>query len=94
MIIAVTLNKDSFKIISFHTFIIVFNIRLKYRFRKMIILMNNNFKENYISQRFVKENSLISNLIERIKESIDKYTVTIYRKHDLIIHIINSKNQN
>jgi hypothetical protein len=92
MITAVALNKDSFKIIFFHTFIIIFNIRLKHRFRKIIVLINNNSEENFISQRFVKENGLISDLIKYIKKSIDGYTIIIYRKHDLITYIKNSEN--
>jgi hypothetical protein len=54
--------------------------------------MNNNFEENFIFQRFVKKNNLISNLIERIKKSIDGHAVTIYKKHDLITHIKNLEN--
>jgi hypothetical protein len=54
--------------------------------------MNNNSEENFISQRFVKENGLINDLIKYIKESIDKYTIIIYGKHDLIIYIKDSEN--
>jgi hypothetical protein len=93
MIAAVALNKNFFKTISFYAFIVVFNIRLEHKFRKIIILMNNDFEENFISQRFVKKNDLIDDLIKYIKEFIDKYTVIIYRKHDLIAHIKNSENQ-
>jgi hypothetical protein len=92
IIVAVALDKNFFKAISFHAFIIVFNIRLKHEFRKIIILMNNNSEKNFISQRFVKENDLISDLIKYIKEFIDEYTITIYRKHDLIIYIKDSEN--
>jgi hypothetical protein len=92
MIAVVALGKDSSKVISFHAFIIVFNICLKYGFRKIIILINNNSEENFISQRFVKKNDLINDPIKYIKKSIDGYTVIIYRKHDLIIHIKNSEN--
>jgi hypothetical protein len=48
IIIVVALDKNSFKAISFYVFIIVFNIRLEYEFRKIIILMNNDFEENFI----------------------------------------------
>jgi hypothetical protein len=92
MIAAVTLNKNSFKIISSHAFIVVFNIRLKYKFRKMIILMDNDFEENFISQRFAKKNGLNNDLIKYMKKSIDGYTIIIYGKHDLIIYIKNSEN--
>jgi hypothetical protein len=85
MIAAVALNKKFSKIISFYVFIIVFNIRLEYAFRKIIILIDNNSEENFISQRFVKENDLIDDLIKYIKEFIDGYTIIIYGKHDLII---------
>jgi hypothetical protein len=94
MIAAVTLNKNSSKTTFSHAFIVVFNIRLEYRLRKIITLMNNNSEENFISQRFVKKNDLISDPIGRIKKFIDKYTINIYRKHDLIIYIKNSENQN
>jgi hypothetical protein len=92
IITAVALNKNLSKTISSYAFIVVFNIRLKYRFRKIIILMDNGFKENFIFQRFVKENDLISDSIKCIKKFIDGYTITIYGKHDLIIHIKNSEN--
>jgi hypothetical protein len=88
----VALDKDFSKIIFFHAFIFVFNIRLEYRFRKIIILIDNNFEENFISQRFVKKNNLIDDLIKRMKKFIDEYTITIYRKHNLIIYIKNSGN--
>jgi hypothetical protein len=94
MIVAVTLNKNFSKTISSHAFIIIFNIRLKYRLRKMIVLIDNNFKKNFISQRFVKKNDLNNDSIKCIKKFIDGYTITIYKKHDLIIHIKNSENQN
>jgi hypothetical protein len=92
MIAAVALNKNLSKATFFHAFIIVFNIRLEYGFRKIIVLMDNNFKKKFIFQRFVKENNLISDLIERIEKSIDGYAITIYEKHDLIIYIKNSEN--
>jgi hypothetical protein len=92
MIIAVALNKDSSKITFFHIFIIVFNVRLEYGLRKIIILMNNNFEKFFFSQRFVKKNDLISDLIKYIRESIDGYAVTIYEKHDLIIYIKDLEN--
>jgi hypothetical protein len=93
MIAAVALDKDSSKIIPSHVFIIIFNIRLEYELRKIIALMNNNSEKNFISQRFVKKNGLIGDSIEYIKKSIDRYAVTIYRKHDLITHIKDSENQ-
>jgi hypothetical protein len=86
------LDKNSSKTIFSHAFIIMFNIRLEYRFRKIIILMDNNSEENFISQRFVKENNLISDLIKRIRKFIDGYAIIIYGKHDLIIYIKNLGN--
>jgi hypothetical protein len=91
MITVMALGKDFFKIIFFHAFIVVFNVRLEYGLRKIIILMDNDSEENFISQRFVKKNGLIGNLIRYIEKSIDRHTV-IYRKHDLIIYIKNSGN--
>jgi hypothetical protein len=48
MIAAVTLGKNFSKAIFSYVFIIVFNIRLEYGFRKIIVLMDNSFKENFI----------------------------------------------
>jgi hypothetical protein len=48
MIAVVTLGKNFSKVISFHVFIIIFNIRLEYGFRKIIILMDNDSEENFI----------------------------------------------
>jgi hypothetical protein len=56
--------------------------------------MDNNSEENFISQRFVKKNDLINDSIKCKKIFIDGYTIIIYRKHDLIIYIKNSENQN
>jgi hypothetical protein len=93
MIAAVALDKDLSKAISSHAFIVIFNIRLKHRLRKIITLIDSSFEENFISQRFVKENDLISDSMKRIKKFIDRYTITIYGKHDLITYIKNSENQ-
>jgi hypothetical protein len=50
MIAAVTLDKDSSKTTSSRVFIIVFNIRLEYKLRKMIVLVNNDSeKKNYFT---------------------------------------------
>jgi hypothetical protein len=94
MIAAVALGKNPSKATPSHAFIIIFNVRLEYGLRKMIILVNNGSKENFISQRFVKENDLIGDPIGRMGESIDGYAVTIYGKHDLVTHIKDSGNQN
>jgi hypothetical protein len=88
----VTLGKNLFKATSSHAFIIIFNIRLEYKLRKIITLINNDSEENFISQRFVKENDLISDPIKCIEKFIDRYTITIYKKHDLSIYIKNSEN--
>jgi hypothetical protein len=56
--------------------------------------VDSDSEENFISQRFVKENNLISDLIKYIEKYIDGYGIIIYRKHDLIIYIKNSGNQN
>jgi hypothetical protein len=92
MIAVVALGKDSSKTTLFYAFIIIFNICLKYGFRKIIILMNNDSEKNFIFQRFVKENDLISNLMKYIKEFIDGHAIIIYGKHDLITHIKDSGN--
>jgi hypothetical protein len=89
----VALDKDPSKIIFSHAFIIIFNIRLEHKFRKIIVLVDNSSEENFIFQRFVKENGLINDSVERIRKSINEYTVTIYGKYDLIIYIKNSENQ-
>jgi hypothetical protein len=49
IIVVVALGKNPSKITFSHVFIIIFNIRLKYKLRKIITLMNNNSKENFIS---------------------------------------------
>jgi hypothetical protein len=55
--------------------------------------MDNDSEENFISQQFVKENDLIDDLIKYIRESIDRYAIIIYGKHDLITYIKNSENR-
>jgi hypothetical protein len=68
MIAAVALDKNPSKAIFSRAFIVVFNIRLEYGFRKIIILMDNNSENFFISQRFVRENDLINNSIKYIKK--------------------------
>jgi hypothetical protein len=92
MIAAVALGKNFSKTIFSHAFIIIFNIRLKHRLRKIIILVDNNSEENFIFQRFVKKNGLIGDLIKYIGKFIDRYAIIIYRKHDLIIYIKDLEN--
>jgi hypothetical protein len=92
MIAAMILNKNPSKTTSSHAFIIIFNIRLEHGLRKMIILIDSDYKENFITQRFVKENDLINDSIKCTKKFIDGYTITIYGKHDLIIYIKNLEN--
>jgi hypothetical protein len=48
MIAAVILNKNSSKITSSYAFIVLFNIRLKHKFRKIIALMDSDFEGNFI----------------------------------------------
>jgi hypothetical protein len=55
--------------------------------------MDSDFEENFISQRLLKQNGLIGDLIKCMGESIDRYTIIIYGKHDLIIYIKNLGNQ-
>jgi hypothetical protein len=49
MIAVVALGKNFSKVIFFRVFIVIFNVRLKYGFRKVIILMDSDFEENFIS---------------------------------------------
>jgi hypothetical protein len=49
IIAAVALGKNLSKATSSHVFIIIFNIRLKYRFRKIMVLMDSDFEKNFIS---------------------------------------------
>jgi hypothetical protein len=48
MIAAVALDKDFFMVIFFLVFIVLFNVRLEYGFRKIIILVDNGSEENFI----------------------------------------------
>jgi hypothetical protein len=48
IIVVMALDKNSFKAIFFHAFIIVFNIRLEHGLRKIIILINSDSEENFI----------------------------------------------
>jgi hypothetical protein len=63
-----TLGKNFSKVISSHIFIVVFNVRLEHGIRNIIILVDNDFEENFISQRFVKENDLISDLVKYMRK--------------------------
>jgi hypothetical protein len=85
IIAAVTLNKDPFKATSSHTFIIIFNIRLEYGLRKIIILIHNNSEKKLHFTTIRKRERFDRRSNKMYKNFIDGYTVTIYRKYDLII---------
>jgi hypothetical protein len=88
----VALNKNSSKATTSYAFIVIFNIYLEHRLRKIIVLIDSDFEKIFISQRFVKKNDLINDSIKYIEKFIDGYTIIIYGKHDLIIYIKNSEN--
>ena len=61
--------------------------------RKITTLLNYRTNKNLISQHFIKENSLEITLIERIRITVDKYYITIYRFHNIIIKAKDSRNE-
>ena len=61
--------------------------------RKVTTLLNYETDEDLISQRFTKENGLEAISIERMGITVDGYRITIYRSHNIIIKIKNSRSE-
>ncbi len=64
-----------------------------HRNRKVIVLFNYKVDEDFISLRFTKENSLKITPVERIEITVDRHYITIYKSHNIIIKVKDSRNE-
>ncbi len=60
---------------------------------KIITLFNYGADEDLISQRFTKKNSLEAISVERIKIIVDEYNIIIYKFHNIIIKVKDSRSE-
>ena len=61
--------------------------------RKVTALFDYGVDEDLISQRFAKENSLEVISVGRIKTTVDKYYIIIYRFYNIIIKDKDSRSE-
>ena len=61
--------------------------------RKITTLLNYRVDEDLISQRFTKKNSLEAISVERIKIIVDEYNIIIYKFHNIIIKVKDSRSE-
>ncbi len=61
--------------------------------RKITALFNYGVDEDFISQRFIKENGLEAISVERIKIIVNRYYIIIYRFYNIIIKVKDSRSE-
>ena len=61
--------------------------------RKVTALLNYRTNEDLISQRFTKKNDLETTPIKRIRTTVDKYYISIYKSHNIITKVKDSRNE-
>ena len=88
-----TLSKNSLIIKNTRCILIEITLYFSHGNRKITALFNYRADEDLISQHFIKENSLETTPIERIKTTINKHYIIIYRSHNIIIKVKDSRNE-
>jgi len=61
--------------------------------RKITTLLNYKINKNLISQHFTKENNLKTTPIKRMGTTVDRYYIIIYKSHNIIIKIKDSRSE-
>ena len=61
--------------------------------RKVTALLDYRADEDLISQHFAKENGLKITPVERIEITVDRHYITIYKSHNIIIKVKDSRNE-
>ncbi len=87
------LSKDPLTVKDTRYIFIEIILYFSYRNRKITALLNYKADEDLISQYFTKKNSLEATSVECIETTIDKYHVTIYKSHNIIIKAKDSRNE-
>ncbi len=73
--------------------LIEITLYLTYGNRKISTLLNYEVDENLISQRFIKKNSLKATPITRIRITVNKHYITIYKSHNIITKVKDSRSE-
>ncbi len=88
-----TLGKDSLITKDIRYIFIEITLYLTHGNRKITTLLDYEADEDLISQRFTKENGLKTTPVERIGTTVDRHHIIIYRFHNIIIKIKDSRNE-
>ncbi len=90
---AVVLDKDLLTIKGIRYILIEITLYFSHENRKITTLLDYGANEDLISQRFTKENGLETTPVKRIKTTVDRHHIIIYRFHNIIIKAKNSRNE-
>ncbi len=91
--IDVTLNKNSSTAKDTRCILIEITLYFSHGNRKITVLLNYKINKNLISQHFTKENNLETTLIKRMRTTVNKHHITIYKSHNIITKIKDSRNE-
>ncbi len=87
------LNKNSLTVKGIRCIFIEITLYLAHGNRKVTALLNYGVDKDLISQRFTKENGLETTPVGRIGTTVDGHHVTIYRFHNIITKVKDSRNE-
>jgi len=89
----VVLGKNFLTVKGIRCILIEVTLYFSYGNRKITVLFDCGVDENLISQRFTKENNLKVTPVERIRTTVDRHHITIYRFYNIITKTKNSRNE-
>ncbi len=87
------LGKDFLTVKGTRCMLIEVILCFSYGNRKLTVLFDCGINKNFISQRFIKENSLEATSVERIGITVDGYYIIIYKSYNIIIKVKDSRNE-
>jgi len=88
-----TLGKDLSIAKNTRYILIEITLYLAHDNRKITFLFNYRADKNLISQRFIKKNNLEATPVERIRITVDRHYIIIYKSHNIIIKIKDSRSE-
>ncbi len=87
------LGKDPLTVKNTRCILIEVTLYFSHENRKITALLDYGADEDLISQRFIKKNGLAVTPIERMGTTVDGHYVTIYKSHNIIIKVKDSRNE-
>jgi len=87
------LGKNSLRVKDIRCIFIEVILNLAHGNRKITVLFNCGVDEDFISQRFTKENGLEATPIKRMGIIVDGYNIIIYRFYNIIIKVKDSRSE-